>query len=117
MGRLDGKVAFITGAGAGIARVSADLFSKEGARVALIEINEETGAAAEKMLREKGREALFVRTDIAEEASVRAAVERVVQTFGKIDVLFNCAGGSVVDDSLVTDVAFDEVYRRTMDVN
>ena len=117
MGRLDGKVAFITGAGAGIAKVAADLFSKEGARVALIEINDATGAAAEKMLRGKGREALFVRTDIADEASVRSAVERVVATFGKIDVLFNCAGGSVVEDSLVTDVPFDDVYRRTMDVN
>ena len=117
MGRLDGKVAFITGAGAGIAKVSADLFSSEGARVALIEINEETGSAAEKMLRERGREALFVRTDIAQEASVRAAVERVVQTFGRIDVLFNCAGGSVVEDSLITEVDFDDVYRRTMDVN
>ena len=117
MGRLDGRVAFITGAGAGIAKVSADLFSQEGARVALVEINEETGAATQKLLRGKGREALFVRTDISQESSVRAAVERVMEAFGKIDVLFNCAGGSVVEDSLVTDVAFDDVYRRTMDVN
>lgn len=117
MGRLEGKVAFITGAGAGIARAAADLFSKEGARVALVEINEQTGSAAEKALREHGREALFIRTDIAQEASVVAAVEKAVRAFGKVDVLFNCAGGSIVEDSPVTEVDLHEVWRRTMEVN
>jgi NAD(P)-dependent dehydrogenase (short-subunit alcohol dehydrogenase family) len=117
MGRLDGKVAFITGAGAGIARVSADLFAAEGARVALIDINEQTGAAAEKALRDRGRDALFIRADVADEESIAAAVKKTVDAFGSIDVLFNCAGGSIVEDSFVTDVDLMDVWRRTMDMN
>jgi NAD(P)-dependent dehydrogenase (short-subunit alcohol dehydrogenase family) len=117
MGRLDGKVAFITGAGAGIARAAADLFSSEGARVVLAEIDETTGSAAEKTLRELGRQALFVRTDVTQEESVKEAVERGLRAFGKLDILFNCAGGSVVEDSLVTDVDLQDVWQRTMQVN
>lgn len=117
MGRLAGKVAFITGAGAGIARAAADLFSREGASIVLIEISEPTGKAAERELLEKQREALFVHTDITQEASVIAAVEKAVGRFGKLDVLFNCAGGSIVDDSVVTEVALPDIWQRTMSVN
>lgn len=117
MGRLEGRVAFITGAGAGIARAAADLFSKEGARIALIEIDEATGSSAEQALRAQGREALFIRADVTKEDSVVAAVGKAVQAFGKVDVLFNCAGGSIVEDSLVTDVDLQDVWRRTMEVN
>lgn len=117
MGRLDGRVAFITGAGAGIARVAADLFSREGARIILVDIDEEAGRATEKVLHELGRQALFVRTDVTHEESVEAAVEQGVRKFGKLDVLFNCAGGSVVEDSLVTDVDLRDVWQRTMQVN
>lgn len=117
MGRLDGRVAFITGAGAGIARAAADLFSREGARIILVDIDEEAGRATEKVLHELGRQALFVRTDVTHEESVEAAVEQGVRKFGKLDVLFNCAGGSVVEDSLVTDVDLRDVWQRTMQVN
>ncbi len=96
MGRLDSRVAFITGAGAGIARVAADLFSREGAGTVLADINEEAGLATEKALHELGRQALFIRTDVTQEESVRAALEQGMRKFGKLDVLFNCAapGGS-----------------------
>ena len=115
--RLQGKVAFITGAGAGIARAAADLFSSEGASVVVAEIDKASGAAAEKALRDLGRQAIHVRTDVTQEESVREAVERGARAFGKIDILFNCAGGSVVEDSLVTDVDLQDVWQRTMQVN
>jgi len=119
MGRLEGRVAFITGAGAGIARASAELFSREGAFVALVEINQETGKAAEQSLRAQGRQARFFPTDISQEASVKAAVDAAVREFGKVDILYNCAGGSVVEDSLVTDgdMDLDDIWQRTMDTN
>lgn len=117
MGRLDGKVAFITGAGAGIARAAAELFSREGASVVLAEINESTGSAAEKTLRELKRQVLFVHADVTQEESVKGAMDQGVRTFGRLDVLFNCAGGSLVEDSLVTDVDLRDVWERTMTVN
>ena len=119
MARLKGRVAFITGAGAGIARATALLFAREGARVALIELNETTGAATENLVREQNADGLFIRTDITQESSVRAAVCRAVEHFGRIDVLFNCAGGSVVGDSQITDIDLnlDTVWQHTVSVN
>ncbi len=104
MERLAGKVAFITGAGSGIARAAARLFAREGARVVIAEIKPGPGRAAEKMIRDAGGEALFVETDVTREDSVQAAVASAARHFGKVDVLYNCAGGSLPEDSYVTDV-------------
>lgn len=117
MGRLEGKVAFITGAGAGIAKVAALLFAREGAKVAVIELNPMTGAASEKAVKDQGGDALFVPTDITKEDSVRNAVAATVARFGKIDVLLNCAGGSDVKDGLVTEVDIDPIWNKTMGLN
>ena len=117
MARLAGRVAFVTGAGAGIARAAAELFAHEGAAVALAEIDVQTGEAAAVALRDAGARAIFVPTDVTSEPSVEQAVARAVREFGKVDLLFNCAGGSLVEDGLVTDVDLDDVWRRTMDTN
>ena len=116
-GRLEGRSAFITGAGAGIARVAAMLFAHEGAKVAVIEINEEKGAATAKAVREQGGEAWFIHTDITREDSVKSAVAAAVNHLGKLDVLYNCAGGSIVDDGLVTELDLDKVWKHTMSLD
>ncbi len=73
MGRLDGKVAFISGAGPGIARAAARLFAEQGAKVAIAEINAELGRASERAVRENGGDAFFVETDVTKEESVNVS--------------------------------------------
>jgi NAD(P)-dependent dehydrogenase (short-subunit alcohol dehydrogenase family) len=114
--RLQGKVVFLTGAGAGIAKATAKACVREGARVALIELNREAGERAEREIREAGGEALFVETDVTQDASVRSAVEATVKRFGRLDVLFNCAGGSLQEDVPVHEMDLD-VWHRTINLN
>ncbi|MCA3070284.1 MAG: SDR family oxidoreductase [Rhodocyclaceae bacterium] len=113
MKRLDGKVAFITGGGSGIARAASVLFAREGAKVAVAEIDGALGAATARNVADAGGDAMAVRTDVTDESSVRAAIDTVVARHGRLDILFNCAGGSLNADSLVTDVDLD-VWDRTM---
>ncbi len=116
MGKLDGRVAFLTGAGAGIAKATAKAFVQEGAKVALAEISREAGERAEREIREAGGEALFVECDVTQDAAVRRAIEATVERFGRLDVLFNCAGGSLQDDYPVHEMDLD-VWHRTVALN
>jgi len=116
MGRLDHKVAFITGAGAGIAKASALAFCREGAKVAIIELNAETGRAAERDVRAAGGDALFVETDVTQDDSVKRAVAATVAKFGKLDVIMNCAGGSLEEDVPVHQMDL-KVWHHTINLN
>jgi NAD(P)-dependent dehydrogenase (short-subunit alcohol dehydrogenase family) len=101
MNRLAGKVAVITGGGSGIGRASASMFVAEGAKVIVAEIDEALGEAS---ARQAGAGARFVRTDVTDDDSVKQMVRQAQSEFGQIDVLLNCAGGSVSNDRLVTEV-------------
>ena len=101
MGRLAGKRAVITGAGSGIARAATRMFIAEGAQVAVAEIDEEKGQASAA---EAGDAAFYIRTDVTDEASVEATMAEAKDRLGGIDILFNCAGGSLLDDNSVTEV-------------
>jgi len=116
MGRLENKVAFITGAGAGIARASALAFCREGAKVAIIELNAETGKAAERDVRAAGGEALFIETDVTQDDSVKRAVAATVAKFGKLNVIMNCAGGSLEEDVPVHQMDL-KVWHHTINLN
>jgi len=116
MGRLENKVAFITGAGAGIARASALAFCREGAKVAIIELNAETGKAAERDVRAAGGDALFIETDVTQDDSVRRAVAATVAKFGKLNVIMNCAGGSLEEDVPVHQMDL-KVWHHTINLN
>ena len=113
MNRLDGKVAFITGGGSGIARAASLLFAREGAKVVVAEIDGALGEATARDVVDAGGDAMAVRTDVTDASSVRAAIDAVVARHGRLDILFNCAGGSLNEDSLVTEVELD-VWDRTM---
>jgi NAD(P)-dependent dehydrogenase (short-subunit alcohol dehydrogenase family) len=116
MGRLQGKVGFLTGAGAGIAKATAKKFVAEGGKVAIVELNREAGARAEREIRDAGGEAIFVETDVTQDDSVRRAVQATVERFGTIDVLFNCAGGSLQEDVPVHEMDLD-IWQRTIALN
>jgi NAD(P)-dependent dehydrogenase (short-subunit alcohol dehydrogenase family) len=92
MGRLDGKVAVITGAASGIGRASAIRFASEGAAVVVTDLNAQGGEETVTECKRSGGRAVFHRVDVTSEADVKAAVDRAVSDFGKLDTIFNNAG-------------------------
>ena len=102
MARLEGKVALITGAGAGIARATSRLFASEGASIAVVEINPDTGAETSSLVQSDGGKAVSIVADVTEPDDVERAVKETVEAFGQLNVLYNCAGGSAPPDDSVT---------------
>ncbi len=117
MSRLKDKVAIITGAAMGIGHTTALLFSQEGAKVVIADINTSAGQETAKKIKEKGGEAIFVLTDITRESDVKAMVKAAVKTYSKIDVLCNNAGLlDLSKDGPVTRVT-EEIWDKMLAVN
>jgi len=116
MGRLDGKVALITGAGSGMGRLAALLFAREGAQVVVAEVDPKAGEETVAQVGAAGGEAMFARTNVAKEADVAAAVRAGESAFGRIDVLYNNAGIFPAEDGSVTDID-EALWDRIQDVN
>jgi len=112
MGRLDGKVAVITGAGGGMGRDAALLFSEEGARVCVADVD----ADAAVKTAEEARDAFAVQVDVADEQSVRRMYEETAERYGGVDVLYNNAGISPADDASILDTGL-EAWERVQAVN
>jgi len=92
IGKLDGQVAIITGAGGGIGAASAHLFAGEGAAVALLDVRLEAAESVARQVREAGGEAVAIQVDVTDEAQVETAVRRAGEALGSVDVLVNNAG-------------------------
>lgn len=116
MERLAGKIALITGAGAGIAKASALLFAKEGAKVSICEINRDQGRSTESEIRALGGEACFIHTDVTSEESVKNAVSETVERLGPFTILFNCVGTAAANDAPCTEVDM-ALWSPTFDRN
>jgi NAD(P)-dependent dehydrogenase (short-subunit alcohol dehydrogenase family) len=110
MGRLQGKVAVITGAASGIGRGAVDLFVREGARVVAADIQDDKGARIEE---QHGKAVRYIHCDVTQEHDIKAAIDLAVSAFGRIDCLFNNAGAATMGEGaqVVTAEAFDRVMH------
>ena len=111
MGRLDNKVAIITGAASGIGRATAVRFAAEGAKVVVADLSDAAGTA---LAAELG--GLYVHVNVADEESVKAMFAATVAAFGGLDILFNNAGISPNDDDSILTTGV-EAWQRVQDVN
>jgi NAD(P)-dependent dehydrogenase (short-subunit alcohol dehydrogenase family) len=113
MGRLDDKVALITGGGSGMGAIACRRFVAEGARVVVADFNEESGAA---VAAELGDRATFVRADVSNAADCEAMVAHAVATFGGLHVLYNNAGVFPADDGGALETP-ESTWDRVMQIN
>ena len=112
MGRLDGKVVVITGAGGGMGRDASILFSEEGASVCAADVD----LAAAEQTAEGARDAFAIEVDVSDSDSVKAMYAATADRFGGVDVLYNNAGISPADDDSILETG-EEAWDRVQDVN
>jgi NAD(P)-dependent dehydrogenase (short-subunit alcohol dehydrogenase family) len=91
-GRVEGKVALVTGGASGIGRATALTFAREGAKLIIADMNEDGGQQTAHMIRENGGEAIFVKTDVTQATAVEALISKAVETYGRLDCAHNNAG-------------------------
>lgn len=101
MAKLDKKVALITGGNSGIGLETARLFLKEGARVVLVARNEERGKLAVQALQAPANEVIFISCDVRSSADCERTVQKTIQEFGRLDILFNNAGVIYIEHTIV----------------
>ncbi len=114
MGRLDGKVAFVTGGASGIGEGTVRLFAKEGAKVVIADVNEALGKRLAEEIRRDGGDAIFIKLDVSREIGWIDAIQQAVARYGKVNVLVNNAGISLAHD--VEDTTLEE-WNQIIAVN
>ncbi|KGM44802.1 glucose 1-dehydrogenase [Neobacillus niacini] len=114
MGKLDGKVAIVTGGASGIGLATVKAFTEKGAKVVIGDFNEQGGKAVESELKTNGLDVLFVKLDAGNEESVKNLVAKTVEHYGKLDIIVNNAGiGSLGE---VHEMSYDD-YHKIIRVN
>jgi len=113
-GRLQGKKAIVTGGGRGLGRAIALGFAREGADVAIAEIDSQTGHDTVAEIEKLGRQSVFIKTDVSRKSDIDAMVAQAIETFGRIDILMNNAGIHIAAPFLEVS---EELYDRTLNTN
>jgi NAD(P)-dependent dehydrogenase (short-subunit alcohol dehydrogenase family) len=113
--RLKGKIALVTGGSSGIGGAAAQLFSREGAKVVIADINVEGGDEMVRSIIDAGGEAHFVRTDVSKSTEVEALIKKIIEIYSRLDCAFNNAGISVGIASVVDHT--EETWNRTLETN
>ena len=90
--KLEGKTAWVTGAGSGMGRAVATRFASEGANIVVADMHEERGEKVVKEIIDMGGQAVFVKTNVAVEEDVRASIEAALDSYGRLDIVINNAG-------------------------
>jgi NAD(P)-dependent dehydrogenase (short-subunit alcohol dehydrogenase family) len=116
MGRLDGKVALITGGASGMGMVASQLFASEGARVVLTDVADDAGEQVADKIRADGGEATYVHSDVSSEADAKAMVEAAVATYGGLTILYNNAGVMLAEDGSVASTD-GSIWDTTLAIN
>lgn len=114
--RLADKVALITGSASGMGKLAAEVFAREGASIVVTDIMEKEGEETAQAVRDAGGSAIFVKGNVAHDADVQRVVATAIETYGRIDVLYNNAGIMPAEDSSVVETA-EEIWDKVIDVN
>lgn len=114
-GRLDGKIALVTGSSSGIGRASALAFAREGAKVVVADVLVDGGQETVRLIQAAGGQGLFIKTDVSKAAEVEVLIKQIVATYGRLDCAYNNAG---VEGTFVTTTEYTEAdWDRVMAIN
>lgn len=112
---FEDKIALITGAASGIGRATARAFAEEGARVIVLDVSTEAGHETVQLVEEDGGEAAFIKADVSQAEEVQAAIQTIIETYGRLDIGINNAG-IAGPWTRVADLSFDD-WERVLAIN
>src|SRR6266849_7764948 len=115
-GRVEGKVALVTGGASGIGRATALTFAREGAKLVIADMHEDGGQQTVHLITEKDGEAIFVTTDVSKAVEVQALISKAVETYGRLDCAHNNAGVSSPVRASIADYP-EEDWHRVISIN
>lgn len=115
MNRLKNKICIVTGSGSGIGEASALLLAEEGAKVVVVDLNEDNAKSTEKEINNSNGEAISLKINVADENEVKNMIDKTIEKFGKVDILHNNVGIVPANDSIF-DLSGDE-WTRAININ